>query len=136
MTVNISPLLGRGTSLAGICLAAAAAIMLFWLLYFTGLVPFGQDDAVRQSYEAAFPVADAMLAVVLLAAARAALRRSATTPFLLATAGAMSVYLGVLDATFYLRHGLLLPAEIAITLLCLGGGLGALRYARRHWMAP
>lgn len=136
MTINVSPLLGRGTSLAGICLAAAAAITLFWLLYFTGLVSFGQADAVRQSYEAAFPVADAILAAVLLAAARAAFQCSAATPFLLATAGAMSLYLGVLDATFYLRHGLLLPVEIAITLLCIGGGLGALRYARRHWMAP
>jgi len=135
MTVNVHPILGRGTSLAGICLAAASAIVLFWLLYFTGLLSFGQADAVRHSYEAAFPLADAMLAAVLLAAARSALRCSAATPFLLAIAGAQSVYLGVLDATFYVRHGLLLPAEIAIALLCMGSGLGALQYARRHWMA-
>lgn len=135
MTVNIHPVLGGGTRLAGVCLAAAGAIVLFWLLYFSGALSFGQDDALRHSYEKAFPLADAVLAAVLLAAARAALLRAPRTGFLLAVAGAQALYLGVLDATFYLRHGLLLPAELLVCSLCVAGGLLALRHAARHWAA-
>ena len=51
----------------------------------------------------------------------------------------MCLYLGILDATFYVRSGVFLPfttaalGNVFITVVCVGGGLYGLRSAWCLW---
>ena len=123
--------------LAGTTLAAGALVLLFWACYFAGAAGLGQQDALKAEFEAAFPLADLVFAGALIATGVMFLRRHDGAPFLLAVAAAMSLYLGILDATFYVRHGLYTPlyaeaaTELAINLLCIGGGVFGLETAWR-----
>ena len=57
----------------------------------------------------AFPLADALLATAAIGGGTALLRGAPAGVFVLALAGAMSLYLGVLDVSFYGRQGLYTP---------------------------
>ena len=125
--------------LAGVTLASGVLVVLFWAFYFTETATLGQGHPVKRIFEAAFPAADAVLAAALVATGVLLLLRRASAVFTLVIAASMSLYLGVLDATFYLRHGFYTPltsdalTEIAINLLCVGGGILGLRLGWRLW---
>lgn len=109
----------------------------FWVLYFSGSLELGAGDATVRAFESAFPVADGVMAAALFGAAAALRRGHRAAPLLLAAAGAMALYLGLLDATFYGTRGLNHPRtaegalELALNLACVGGGGWALARAWR-----
>jgi hypothetical protein len=120
-------------------LAGGGLVMLFWLAYFAAGTAPGHGDPVAAAYERAFPVADAGFAAALLAAGVSLIRGSTAGPFLLAGAASVSVYLGLLDLTFYVGTGWyarMSPAvllEMAVNAACLGGGLVGLVAGWRFW---
>lgn len=120
-------------------LAGAGLVCLFWIVYFGTGAGLGRDDGVVRGFESAFPVADGILALVLAAAGRSLLRGADSGPFLLVAGAAMSLYLGVLDVTFYARRGLYRPVsagallELVANALCIGGGAAALWWGWRLW---
>ena len=122
-----------------LCLAGGVAVVVFWTLYFAGAIDPGHGDPVARAFESAFPVADAVLAATLFAASSALLVGRPAGPFLLAAGGAMALYLGLLDTTFYGLRGLNRPTsvdgavELAVNLACLVGGAWALRRAWTLW---
>jgi hypothetical protein len=125
--------------LAWSTLAAGGLVLLFWALYLSDAATLGQEDPLRATFEGAFPLADVVFAGALIATGVLFLRRHAAAPFVLVIAAAMSVYLGILDVTFYAEHGLYTPlsadaaAEMAINTLCIGGGVFGLKAAWRLW---
>lgn len=122
-----------------VALAGGMLMFLFWILYFTGGLNFGQDDQLRSAFESAFPVVDGVLAIILVAAGICLLRGKPAGTFCLVVAAAMSLYLGVLDVTFYARQGLLHPLgregaiALALSALCIGGGVLGLRFGWVLW---
>ncbi|UCC83484.1 MAG: SDR family NAD(P)-dependent oxidoreductase [Gemmatimonadota bacterium] len=112
-------------------------VLLFWTLYFTGAAELGQDHPVIAEFEAAFPIADAFFAVTLFAASYALFKGKAPGAFLLAGAGSVSLYLGILDATFYARQGHYSPitgtalVELAVNAFCVIGGALAMWFGWR-----
>ncbi|MGD8867886.1 MAG: hypothetical protein PVI01_09650 [Gemmatimonadales bacterium] len=127
--------------LGWVTLAGGSLVLLFWVLYFSRAIDVGQADPLVHAFEAAFPVADGLFAAALFAAAYHLLRCRRPGPFFLVIAGSMSLYLGVLDTTFYIRHGVLSPLDLdsaiglTVNALCIGGGILALRIGWRHWNA-
>lgn len=127
------------TVLAWTTLLAGAIVLLFWALYFTAAATLGQQDPLKANFEAAFPLADLAFAGALIATGVLFLRRHESAPFFLIVAAAQSLYLGILDTTFYARHGLYLPltadslTEIAINALCIGGGIIGLKAGWQIW---
>ncbi len=125
--------------LAAATLGAGALVLAFWALYLSEAAALGQQDPLRAGFEAAFPLADLVFATALIATGIQLLRRHRSAPFLLAVSAAMSLYLGILDVTFYARHGLYAPltadavSEIVINALCIGGGALGLKSAWRLW---
>lgn len=133
---------GRLRILGWMTLAGGSLVLLFWTLYFSRAVDLGQADPLVHAFESAFPVADGLFAAALFAAAYHLLRGRRPGPFFLVIAGSMSLYLGVLDTTFYVGHGVLSPLDLdgalglTVNTLCIGGGIVALRIGWRHWNAP
>ena len=139
-TASVRPALRPGMRSAGcVCLAGAALLVLFWCLYVTGPLAPPADAVLVRSFEAAFPIPDAILAAALVAAGIRLLRGDRRGVRPLTAAGAMSLYLGLLDASFYAGLGLNDPrtAEglptFTINLVCVVGGMWALWAARRMW---
>ncbi|HEX9692558.1 MAG TPA: hypothetical protein VGA22_10710 [Gemmatimonadales bacterium] len=126
-------LAGAATLIGGACVAA------FWVFYFTSSAALGHGDPAVTAFEGAFLVADGVFAGLLIAAGVGLLRRRPAGAFLLAAAAGMSLYLALLDVTFYARQGLYAPPsasvliELVVNALCLGGGLLGLRWAWRLW---
>jgi hypothetical protein len=126
-------------ALAWTTLVAGALVLLFWALYFTAAATLGQQDSLKAGFEAAFPLADLVFAGTLIATGVLFLKRHESAPFFLIIAAAQSVYLGILDSTFYARHGLYLPltadslTEIGINVMCIGGGVFGLKAGWRIW---
>jgi hypothetical protein len=122
-------------------LAAGAFVLLFWTIYFTAPAVLGQDDPLKATFEGAFPLADLTFAGALLGTGVLFLRRHPGAPFLLVVAAAMSVYLGILDVTFYAGHGFYTPltsdavTELGINALCIGCGALGLRAGWQLWRA-
>ncbi len=123
------------TAAGGACVAA------FWIMYFVANETLGLVEPAYASFEESFIVADSLFAALLFASSLSLHRRRAAGPFLLAMAASMSLYLGLLDATFYAQNGLFLPVtgaalfELLINVLCVGGGLYGLRAAWFMWSA-
>ena len=122
------------TLLAWTTLVAGALVVLFWAVYFSDAAALGREDPLKAGFEAAFPLADLVFAGMLIATGVLFLMRRESAVFFLVAAASMSLYLGLLDVTFYARHGLynLTPdtiTEIAINALCVGGGVFGLRSA-------
>jgi cytochrome c oxidase assembly factor CtaG len=121
------------TLIGGTCIAA------FWAMYFTSSAALGHGDPAVHAFEEAFLVADGVFAAVLVTAGVALLRRRPSGTFLLVAAAAMSLYLALLDLTFYTRQGLYAPlsasalTELAVNALCLGGGVLGLRCGWLLW---
>src|SRR3989337_1947655 len=122
-------------------LVGGLLVAMYWAMYFTNAVPVGQDDSLPSAFESAFPVADALLGILLFAASRALYAGRRTGPFFLVAAAATCLYLGFLDLTFYARIGMYWPvttagvAELVVNACCIGGGATALRLGWRLWSA-
>ncbi len=140
------PRIARHVPLAIATIAAGALVVLFWALYFAGAgagggAATGQDE-VAASFESAFPAADLLFACTLFATGVLLLRGREEAPFLLTIAAAQSLYLGILDFTFYFGQGFYArltadsATELGINALCIGGGLAGVRAAWRLWGAP
>jgi len=128
--------------LSAATLAGGLLVAVYWIGYFTNLVPVGQDDSAASAFESAFPVADALLGILLFGASRALYAGRRTGPFFLVAAAATCLYLGFLDLTFYARIGMYWPAttagvaELFVNACCIGGGATALRLGWHLWSAP
>jgi hypothetical protein len=125
---------------AGAALTGGVCVLAFWLVYFASSATLGRGDPTVHAFESAFLVADAAFAILLVAAGLALFRRRPAGPFLLVAAAAMSLYLALLDLTFYSRQGLYAAdtgsmLELAVNALCLGGGLLGLRCGWTLWIA-
>lgn len=126
--------------LAAGALGGGVLDLAFWLLYAAGIVTVG--EGIAQAYERAFPVADALLGLVLVAAGAALSAARPSGPFLVVVAGSMALYLGVLDLTFYLSHHLYRLDEpgtlwgLPLNLVCIAGGASALYWGWRLWRSP
>jgi hypothetical protein len=120
-------------------LAAGALVLLYWTLFFTAPAVLGQDDPLKATFEGAFPLADLVFAGALLGTGVLFFRRHPGAPFLLVIAAAMSLYLGILDVTFYASHGCYSPlspdavTELVLNVLCVGGGACGLRAGWDLW---
>jgi hypothetical protein len=123
--------------LAAGALGGGVLDLAFWVLYVAGVISMG--EGIARVYETAFPVADTLLGIALVAGGATLLARRPAGPYLIVIAGAMALYLGVLDLTFYLANHLYRLAEpesllgLGLNLTCiLGGGL-ALYWGWRLW---
>ena len=126
-------------ALGWVLLGGGALMVLFWTLYLGGFVDLGQHDPVIAAFESAFILADTLLGVLLFLAGWQLLRRRPSGPFLMVVAAAMSVYLGLLDFAFYAGVGLYSSItsaaafELALNVMCVGGGAWCLRVGWRMW---
>jgi hypothetical protein len=125
--------------LGWVTLGAGLLMTTFWLLYFSAAADLGQHHPLFHEFELAFPLADGVLAVMLFTASRCLLAGRPSGPFWLVAAASMSLYLGILDLTFYGRQGLYVPltgsALIALAgnAICIGGGALGLGLGWRLW---
>jgi hypothetical protein len=132
----------RQRLLGWMTLSGGVFVLLFWVLYFSRAVDLGQHDPLIHAFESAFPLADSVFAAVLFAAAYHLLKGKRSGQFFLVVAGSMSLYLGVLDTTFYVSHGIFSPFGIdalvglTVNALCIGGGVIALYFGWRYWSVP
>jgi hypothetical protein len=120
--------------------ASGALNVLFWGLYFSGLIVISKaETGLVTDFESAFPVADGVLGVALLIAGAGLLKRKPYGGFFLIAAAGMAIYLGLLDVTFYGRHGMYLPLTMStvfslfINAFCIGGGVFGLCLGWRFW---
>jgi hypothetical protein len=126
-------------SMGWVTLTAASVAVLYWVVYFTDASALGVHDEFTRVFESAFPVADGVLAVLLLAASRCLFAGKCEGAPLLIAGGAMAVYLGLLDFTFYAGRGLYdsvstaAAIELAINALCLAGGIVSVRLGWLLW---
>jgi hypothetical protein len=120
-------------------LGGATLVLLFWTLYFASGLDLGQTDPVVSAFESAFPIADAIFCIALFAAGFCLLSERGPGAYFLAISGAISVYLGALDLTFYGARGAYFPIsgeglfQLSLSLICIGVGTVALVYAWRFW---
>jgi hypothetical protein len=124
--------------LARAAFGGTGLLVLFWVLYFARVIAHADDPATAQ-FESAFPVADAFLAAMLLVAGAGLVRGKSFGLFCLIGAAAMTLYLGLLDLTFYVNQGFyasLDPDAVfqgAVTLCCLAGGFLGLLFGWKLW---
>ncbi len=125
--------------MAWVTLVAAAVVTLYWALYLGDPAMLVGEDPVVRAFESAFPVADGALAALLLVTSRYLFGHRRRGALLLVAAGAAAIYLGLLDVTFYAGRGLYASpspaalAELTVNVLCLGGGVLALRVGWILW---
>jgi hypothetical protein len=122
-----------------VTIAGGAGMVAFWALLFGGLVDVGPEGSLVHAFEMAFPIADALLAALLFLAGVSLLKGRSFGAFWLVAAAGITLYLGVLDVTFYARQGLYAGGsglfELAVNAACVGGGLFGLRYGWKLWSA-
>lgn len=125
--------------LAAAAFAGAGFFVLFWALYFTGVIaPADPNDPIAR-FEAAFPIADTLLTLTLLAAGIGLIRRKFYGLFCMVGAAGMTLYLGILDLTFYAGLGAYSPpagdgwVELVVNALCIAGGAGGLWLCWKAW---
>jgi hypothetical protein len=128
-----------GKTLGAAALTGGALVILFWVLYLSRVITLEGGDPVIATFEGAFPVADAVLALLLVTAGIGLIRGKPHGLFAFVGAAAMTLYLGILDFTFYSQRGLYTKGdlesavELAVNLLCLGGGGLGLWFGWRLW---
>jgi len=127
-----------GRFILGVLIFGVVATAAYWLVW------FGVDREILAAahtpsyyaFENSFPVADGWMIVLGLLACQALVRRRASALLWTFSAGAISIYLGLLDVLFDLENGIYrsvdtggLVVEIAINALTLGLGLVVLLWA-------
>lgn len=128
----------RPRRVAWLCEGAAAVIVAYWVAWFAhrSLVA-ANTTPTYVAFEQAFPLADGLIVVALVAGARALRRGSALAVlFLLLGAGA-GLYLGAMDVLYDLEHGVWAQGanglmELAINVVTVGAATG---FARWVWRA-
>lgn len=85
----------------------AVGIVLWWAAFFAVFQNNPANTAAYLAYESAFPLADlAWLTPLLVQAARSNIRDDRYAPLWTAAAGGALVFLGVLDFSFNIQHGI------------------------------
>lgn len=122
------PALPRPVALPALCLVTALGIVAYWAAFFAGGINQAREDAVYLGFETAFPVADHVLALLLVFTAywhRRGDDRAALTGI---AAGGMLVFLALLDITFNVVQGnyalgnVAMQLESIINLWCIALG--------------
>lgn len=142
MSSNRGSELPRGGGfILGVLIFGVVATTAYWLIWF-GVNRDWLASAHTDSYyafENSFPAADAWMTVTGLAAVIALWRRRASALLWSLAAGAISVYLGLLDVLFDLENGIYrsgdtggVIVEIVINVLTLSMGVVVLRWAWRE----
>ena len=113
-------------------LALAVGIVSFWIAFFTTDLVSIDDPHLKEIYlafESAFPVPDVYLSIVLTIGGIGLLRKRSYGYFFSLMGGASLIFLGLLDISFNIQHGIYLTGvaegimNILINLLCFGGGI-------------
>ena len=113
-------------------LVLAAGIVSFWIAFFTTDLISIDDPHLKEIYfafESAFPVPDAYLSIVLTIGGIGLLRKRFYGDFFSLMGGASLIFLGLLDISFNIQHGIYFTGvsegimNILINLLCFGGGI-------------
>jgi len=127
-----------GRFILGVLIFGVVATLAYWVVW------FGVDREILASahtasyyaFENSFPLADAWMAFVGLAAAVALFRRRASALLWSLAAGTTSVYLGLLDVLFDLENGIYravdssgVIVEVVINVLTLAMGVVVLIWA-------
>lgn len=116
------------TLLPALCLFTAVAIVGYWLSFFASGFNQARPDAVYLGFETAFPVADHVLALLLVLTAHWYRRCDDRATLSGIAAGGMLVFLGLLDTTFNVVQGnyalgnLAMALESLINLWCFALG--------------
>jgi hypothetical protein len=121
---------------------ASGLNVLYWILFFTSGAVRTSQDAVYLGFEAAFPAADAWLAVASIACAEGLRRRRSWAVLYGIAAGSAFIYLGLMDTLYNLEHGMYLHfsgemvAEIVINVTCFISGPFLMWYVwrQRRWL--
>ncbi|MEP7052350.1 MAG: hypothetical protein ABJB12_18430, partial [Pseudomonadota bacterium] len=129
-----------GGFILGVLIFGVVATTAYWVIWF-GVNRDWLASAHTESYyafENSFPVADAWMTLAGLAAISALLRRRASALLWSVAAGAISIYLGLMDVLFDLENGIYrsgdtsgVIVEIVINVLTLSMGLVVLSWAWR-----
>jgi hypothetical protein len=128
----------RDRPLALLAFLGSVLLAGFWALYLSGQVALGEPGSAAVLYEEAFPVADALIALLLFGAGTGLWTGRPGGRFAMTAAASMVLYLGVLDLTFYTRQGVSYGGrgagalELGLSLCCLTGGVLALVRCWRH----
>ncbi len=113
-------------------LTLAAGIVSFWIPFFTTDLISIDDPQLKEMYlafESAFPVPDAYLSIVLTIGGFGLLRKRSYGDLFSLMGGASLIFLGLLDISFNIQHGIYFTGvaegimNILINLLCFGGGI-------------
>ena len=113
-------------------LALAVGIVFFWIAFFTtDLISFNDPhlEEIYLAFESAFPVPDIYLSLVLTIGGIGLLKKKSYGSLFSLMGGASLIFLGLLDISFNIQHGIYLIGvgegilNILINLLCLGGGI-------------
>lgn len=116
------------TLLPALSLFTAVAIVAYWLSFFASGFNQARTDEVYLGFETAFPVADHVLAALLVLTAHWYRRGDDRAALTGSAAGGMLVFLGLLDTTFNVVQGnyaignLAMFLESLINLWCLALG--------------
>ena len=119
--------------------AGGIALVVFWTLYLLANDRIGLVEPQYIPFEGSFVFADLLLTVMLFISVRALRHRTTEAPLYVAMAASMTLYLGILDGTFYARSGLLFSVtingivELSIVTACMVGGSYAMREAWVMW---
>jgi hypothetical protein len=107
----------------------AAGTAAYWIGFFAaGEALHSSDTDVYLAFERAFPAADAWMATAALAAAVGLARRRPWAVAAGIAAGSALIFLGLMDVSFNLEHGLYaspsgaMAVEVAINAFCLATG--------------
>jgi len=132
-------------TLASCQILFALGIVAYWAIHFLAS-PSGRASllisAEHAAFEAAFPAADVLLAMALLAAGICLLRGLPMGVLLSCASGGALVFLGVLDISFNLQNGVygfassLAVLNVTINALCVGFGLCLLFWTWRMHSLP
>ncbi len=124
--------------LIGLGLFAAAAISLYWILWFMApqtiqvFRPGSPEYPTYVAFEQAFLLADPWLALVSLCGAIGLLYKQCWGLLCMLLAGSSAIFLGLMDLMYDLQHGVFVPltgeaaVEMVIVMLLLGLGVSVI----------
>ncbi|MEW5900609.1 MAG: hypothetical protein AB1715_04005 [Acidobacteriota bacterium] len=131
--------------ISGLEFFIAVGIVFFWIGFFALGFSDLSDSELKDIYlafEGSFPAADGLLALFLVCGGIGLLRKASSGWFFTLMAGAMLIFLGLLDVSFNSRQGIywLGPGEavlnIGINAICLAGGGFLTWSAWKNWFRP
>lgn len=122
-----------------VLVASLLILILYWVLWFTVRDAVASNERPAYfEFENAFPLADAWLAVCVIAAAVTLIKRHAMALLWLLAGGGSAIYLFCLDALYDLENGIWWRSgaggyiELGINVITLAVGVGLLRWAWRR----